>query len=1008
LDYYKIGTAREQGMKRILLFSYLLLLLLISGAPSSSWAQSSSTTGSIIGTVKDPQGSSLVGAAITARQIKTNLERTAQVGDDGIYQFVQLTPGNYEVKVHVEGFVPQTEAATVNIGTTVLVEFVLSVNGSNEIIEVSSNSLLNEGKTENSTVIDNKRIENLPINQRDFLGFSLTTARAVKDRLPAQGAIATSKISFNGQTARSNNITIDGLDNNDLSAGSVRSTFSQEAVQEFQVVADNYNAEFGRALGGVINIVTKGGTNEFHGNTFFFIRNDSISARDSFSAIEPPFDRYQFGATLGGPVKRDKLFFFTSFERLTLKQNNIVTIRDATVTAAARQGFVLKNGPVPFSKGTSSFLGRLDAQFNANDRLTVRYNGSFNYDGAFEPFGELLAESTGGIQRLDDNSIAANNTYISNKFNLVNETRFLFSRLDQNVTTPDPGPLVNLFAPEGQVIFGRSTILPQPRQLRVYQFVDNVSLTRGRHQIKFGVDFNLVKTPLNRTPIFAGGFFVFTQLDFSTLSGIPGLPSFTGLQTFDPTQRTPEQRAFLTLLSGALPIQFPGFPRGLPLADLGLPAAYIQSFGNPRLENTTKLLSIYFQDDIRLRPNLLVKLGTRYDLNRVGFLPKNSGNVSPRIALSYRPAKFEKLHLRAAYGLFFTPPSFGIALFSQLNSSGKIQVISNPFPFSILPFMRPGHSFPESEQAPDNITSFPQFFQSVEISKDLRSSYTQQTTAGFDYYLDKNTAISITYDFVRGIKLLSDRNINPIVRPVPGDILLSTTTGRIDPSRGDIREFESAHDSYYHAVTFAIERRFTNRFGFLAHYTYSKNIDNALDSVAAQLDEIQDPLHIGNERGLSIQDLRHRCVVSGVWELSYSKNPLLRDYQLSAILNLESGRPYNLIAGVDLNMNGDNPPGDRPAGLGRNVGILPGFAGFDLRLTRSISISDRFKLHAIAEVFNLFNRVNISQIDRVYPPDAQGNFNLPPQQDGRFIATPDRFRGAFEPRQVQFGVKLAF
>src|SRR5262249_35879901 len=249
-------------------------------------------------------------------------------------------------------------------GTTSLIEFTLTVAGASEIVEVKANIVMSEGKTESSYIIDNMNISNLPINQRNFLDFALTSARVTRDRVPSQGASATSGISFNGQPARFNNITIDGLDNNDKGAGAVRSTFSQDAVQEFQVVSDNYSAEFGRAIGGVINIVTKGGSNEFHGSTFFFVRNDDLSARNAFASVNPEFKQYQFGGAFSGPIKKDKVFFFTSFERLSVKQNNIVTISDGTVDIIRRQGFDIRNGPVPFSIGSTLLIARVDAQIN--------------------------------------------------------------------------------------------------------------------------------------------------------------------------------------------------------------------------------------------------------------------------------------------------------------------------------------------------------------------------------------------------------------------------------------------------------------------------------------------------------------------------------------------------------------------------------------------------------------------------------------------------------------------
>lgn len=993
------------------MFSYitraLLLLFTISIFTNLIYGQSSITGGSITGTVRDQQGGMLLGAVVTVRQVDTNLARSLQVGERG-FNFLQMPPGKYQVSVEAEGFIAQQEMISLALGTTALVEFTLNVAGSSEIIEIRSGNAFIDDKTESGTNIERERINNLPINRRNFLDFTVTVARATPDRLPQQGVLATSGLSINGQSSRFNSITIDGLDNNDLSSGTARSTFSQEAVQEFQVVTDNYTAEFGRALGGIINIVTRGGSNQYRATIFSITRTDETSARDVFSATKPGYKQYQFGATLGGPIKRDRLFFFTSFERLSIGQSNIVTISDAVVAAARRDGFQTRNGPVPFSIGTTSALARIDAQLTSGNLFTARYNFGGNYNGSIEPFGGKIDATAAGIQRLDDNNIALQNIYTNAALALVNETRFLYNRREQKVRSATQGPTIFLNSIEESVTFGGNSLLPQERLLNGYQIVNNVSLVRGRHQIKFGVDAQFGNSVPERTPVTFGpdGAAAFTSIDFARASGIPGLPFFTGLQAFDPSARTPQQLAFLNLLTSLAPAQFPGFPAGVPFARLALPVVFAQGFGSVPLDNRGRLFAAFFQDNLRLRPNLLVKAGIRYDINRSNLVPENNGNVSPRIALAYRPARFERLNIRAAYGLFFAGALAGPSGTVRLSAS-DFKLLVLPFPFSVLPYAQPGHRFPRSESLPPGVNFIPQLSIKLVYDQNLRNSYAQQANYAIDYLIDNNTVASINYTYVRGIKLLSNRNINPIVRPIPNDPVRSAVTGRIDATEGDINQFESAYDSYYHAFTLLLNRRFSQRFSLLANYTFSKTIDNFTDFVR-NMENSNSQLNPGGERGLSIQDVRSRFVASGLWDISYTKNPWLRDFQLSTILTLNTGRPYNLLAGVDLNMDGDNPPGDRPAGIARNAGITPGFANIDVRLLRQINFRDEVKLEGFVEVFNLFNRVNISDFNRTFPPDAQGRFNLPPQRDGRFIVPRERYLSAFAPRQVQFGLKLIF
>jgi hypothetical protein len=990
-------------MKKTFLLFALFVIYSLSSLPS--FGQSGSTTGSIVGIVKDPQEFVIANATVTVKQSQTGFSRTLQTKEDGSFQQIQLPPGGYELEVTSPGYAVFKSNVIITIGSTLLSDVKLVLASDSNVVEVIANEPFKELKAESSNVNGLSRISGLPINRRDFLDFSLTSPRVVPDRVPNQGIFSTSGLSFNGQSGRFNNIAIDGLDNNDVNQGAIRATFSQEAVQEFQIVSDGYSAEFGRALGGVVNIVTKTGNNDFHGSLFFLNRNDQISARNTFDKTKSPYSQYQFGATLSGPIQKNKAFFFTSFERLSIKQNNIVTISDSTVQAGKNLGYPLKNGTEPFSVGNTSFLGRFDLRLSENNSFWGRYNGSFADDGGFEPFGDLRDRSSGGFLTVDDNSLALNNTYVNVGLNLINETRFLYSRRNQSTLPVSDSAGVQLLAQEGSVSFGHNNFIPEFNSQRVYQIIDNVSLVRGKHQFKFGGDFTYINRPPEaEPPLYTDGFAIFSPIDFSALTGIPGLPSFSGLEAFDPSLRTPQQKVFLAAIGASLPL-----PSGFNLAENSLPLVFLQGFGANAIEINPKLFSAFAQDDIRLKENLLLKLGLRYDINRVNFTPTNNGNFSPRVSIVYRPKKFSKLSFRASYGLFFGVPFARSARSSRSSQLGS-KLLFVPFPLSVIPFSLPKHKLGGIDQIPDGVSFVPQLNLITQYQPNLKNSYSQQLTTGFDYLISNKTVLTVSYNYVRGIKLFSLRDINPVVNPVPNNPLLSMITGRIDPSKGSVLEFESAFDSYYHGLSIIVNRSLTNNLNFLAHYTFSKGIDNVADFNATVTDRASDPLAPGNERGLSLQDIRNRFTFSGIWNLDYTKNPYLKDFQLAAIINLSSGRPYNLLAGVDINQNGDGGLSDRPANLGRNVGITPGFASVDLRLTRKITLKENYTIEGFIEAFNLLNRVNINpnSIDRTFPPNAQGVFNLTPQENGRYIVTPDRFRGTFAPKQFQFGFRVAF
>lgn len=991
---------------------FKIIVLLVSTLPLLVVAQSvGSTSSALTGRITDEGGAAIPGVTILVKQVDTGLSREVISADDGIYSVNLLPPGNYTVTISADGFKSVTGQVSLLLGVASNTNFILPVGVTTDIVEVIASDTPQE-TTESSTNIDKDKIAVLPINRRDFLDFALTAARVTPDRVPVQGVTATSGLSFNGQSARFNNITIDGLSNNDIGSGSVRATFSQEAVQEFQIISDNFSAEFGRSLGGIVNIVTKGGSNQYRGSLFFLTRNDEISARDAFATFKPNFEQYQFGATFSGPIKKDKLFFFTSFERLTVKQNAVVTISDDSVAAARRLGFPIRNGSVPFAVANTTFLGRLDARLNQNDNLYVRYNFGSSYNGAFKPFGGLTSEENGSIQDLTDNTVVANNVYVNTRLNLINETRFLYGRRDQDVVQFDRGPGVSVVAPEGTIFFG-SFATNQPRLEEIFQIINNVSLTKGRNVLKFGIDFSYTGLPdrRSRVPFLDQGNGTFSAIDFSALTGIPNLPILSGIQAFDPASRTPAQIAFLRAATGILPTLVPGFPANVPLADIPLPLIYAQGFGDTTLEIPSKFFSAFVQNDFRLKPNLLLKGGLRYDINRVRFMPDNGGNFSPRLAFAYRPLKLPKLTIRGSYGLFFATPLVGVSFLSEPSRSGVLKILVIPFPFSILPFNTPNRQFTPSNDLPPGFKFEPQLSQFFQFDPNIRNSYSQQANFGLDYLLSDRTVASVSYTYVRGNKLFTTRQINPVVRP-QGDLLTSLRIGRSDPTTGQISQFENAYDSYYNALTLAINRRFTKGFGVLLSYTFSKAIDNVFDLRTDVVDKAVDPLNPGDERSLSVQDVRSRFVFSGLWDLNFSKNPFLKDFQISSIVSLNSGRPYNLLAGRDLNQNGDGGDGDRPffqgVGLPRNAGLTPGFANVDVRLSRIVKIKENYKILGFFEAFNLFNRVNFSEIDRTFSPDAQGNFQLPSRDGSRFTVPVGRGRNAFAPRQFQFGFRLFF
>src|SRR6266540_3138412 len=300
----------------------LLALVLGLVAPSAARAQSRLTGADLRGTVRDPSAAAIPGAIVTATSVDTNTSRTAVTDSSGRYFIGALPPGGYRITAEMQGFATQRrEGVILHLGQSLELDFALLVGGRGEDVTVTEElGVVDPHRTGVATVIGQPQIENLPINGRNFISFSVITPGVGLDNTPQQGASATSGLSFTGQRARSNNIMVDGLDNNDPIVGSVRATFSQEAVREFQVLTNSYSAEFGKASGGVVNIVTKSGTNTAAGNAFFYGRDDSLNRKGHFEKVNPagqpiiqdkaPYSQKQFGGTLGGPILKDKIFVF--------------------------------------------------------------------------------------------------------------------------------------------------------------------------------------------------------------------------------------------------------------------------------------------------------------------------------------------------------------------------------------------------------------------------------------------------------------------------------------------------------------------------------------------------------------------------------------------------------------------------------------------------------------------------------------------------------------------------
>jgi hypothetical protein len=1001
--------------RKVLLLSVVLLLI-----PAGVMAQARLTGADLSGTVTDESGAALPQARVIVTSVDTNVARTASADTHGRYLVAALPPGAYRIAVEASGFAPaRREGVVLALGQAADIDFQLKVAGTQEEITVTAEApLVDPTHTAVSSVVGQQQIEGLPINLRNFLSFSIITPGVTNDRTPQQGASATSGLSFGGQRARSNNIMVDGLDNNDPIVGAVRATFSQEAIQEFQVLTNSYSAEFGKASGGVVNIVTKSGTNELHGNAFFYFRDESLNAKDHFeredvfgnpvSRDKAPFGQKQWGATLGGPIVKDRTFFFASFEKVDVDANNFVNIDPAAATVLRANGFPIELGNVPYEFRTTEFLGKINHQWSPEHSLVVRGNYSDTKNQNIEPFGGIVARSRGAEQLRTDWSISASHTDILSP-RWVNEARIQFANQDQLIQSLDPncggpcddnskgGPTLEV---TGVASVGRQRFTPQPRLNDRIQVTDTLSYMAGNHRVKAGFDFNYINTKNTALPLHFGGRYIFQSLPGTVLAAL-GLP-----------------------------------PRAAPLSalealTLGLPAAYVQGYGPTGESYKDTDLSVFLQDDWRITPRLTLKAGVRYQRQRpyddvdytvsnVGGTsltyryPADNNNFAPRVAIAFDPTGSGRTSLHAAYGIFYDNQIIAIAQIGNGidGSADGVRTLVARFPASIAPWRAPGHRIPEPA------TRFP----SLVIAPDpgLETPYAHQSAVGFDHALGSDLSVAANFVYVRGKNQLGTIDYNPVV-PALGAGRRPNDVGGVAGTSASILQYSAFGETWYRGLTVSVNKRFRQKSQFMASYTLSKAEDNSTDFQSAFI--VQDngrgrnpadptglPLGFvpNSEKGPATHDQRHRFVVSGLYQFPWN-------VQLSAIVTAASGRPFNPLAGADLNGDADggafpsdrarSNPADPASSVGRNSGTMKSQVTVDARLGKKIRFGERAALDVFVEAFNLLDRTNFSEINNIF---GRGAFPGQPQTDAQGRVTYGLYEQALPPRQIQLAAKLSF
>jgi len=1075
----KQSARRRSGMGERMKKLRMLFLLFAIGLLAAPQAAAQSVRGSVGGVVKDSSGAVVPGARVTLTSVETNRLREASADAKGEFLFTLLAPDAYRLEAGHTGFRTTTLAIQLHVNQEVRKEISLAVaEQSGAAVEVRATpEVLRTQTAAVGAVIDNRSLTLLPLDGRNFAELSLLLPGVAPS---AQGSASSSRggvsFSVNGGREDASAFLLDGVYNGDPVLNTTGVTPPVDAILEFEVLTNGYDASFGRNSGGQINVALKSGSNAWHGTGYEFFRNAALDARNHFapsSEPDPRYQRNQFGFSLGGPIRRDRSFFFVDYEgpiqregitRITQVPTQAERSGDFTahcfpvalpscpvipgfgqvpiippgfqhpVGAAIAALYPLPNRTMPGSNFVSSptardndhqFDVRLDHRLASSSELAARF--SFGDSRFFEPFS-----GTPGASRVPGygNSVPsrAQNLMVGETHtfspNLLNEFRFAFNRISASLIQENPGVSINqavgLPEPSNPRDFGLSQInvtgfatlgqeinSPNHNENNTIQFLDHATWVRGRHTLKFGADFRLLRAN-----------------------------AFRDIQS----------RGFLSFL---------GFITGNPLADLllGLPIVT----GRAIVDNPQNLRSesyhFFASDAWRVRPNLVLTAGLRYELISPAVDPNDRANVydpvtgslvqvgaggvpraayesdrnnfGPRFGLAWTLPRLSGTVLRAGYGvyfdqsplapsegLYFSPPFFNFNLFFQFPGLPPL-TLTDPFPVT-FPIPTPPSA--------------------LAYQRDLRTPYVQHWSLSIQQKLGATRVFEAVYAGSKGTKLLGGRDIN---QPAPSVVVPNL---RPNPLFDDITAVESRASSTYRSLQLRFQQNLDRGLTVLASYTLSKSLDDASSFFASAGDPNfpQDSNNVRAERARSNFDVRQRMTIAFSYAFPLGRDAgrlrgeglltaLFGNWQTLGVLTFQDGRPFTvaLLSTVDNSNTGrsvlgfgandrpnvtGNPAIDNPStaqwfntgafstpafgtfgNAGRNILEGPGLENVNFSLIKNIPAGERLKLQFRSEFFNLFNR---------------DNFDLP----DNFLGSPTfgQILSAGSPRHVQFGVKLLF
>jgi hypothetical protein len=983
----------------------LLILVALGFLSLPLLAQSHATTGAIEGVVTDPSGANVPGVTITAKNTATNYQSVVVTDSGGRYRVLLLPVGPYTLTAALDGFATVVlTGLDLGVGQTLTVPVRLKqATAAEQIVVTAAAPLIETGRTEGATRIDDKAVEGLPNNGRNFLEFTKLTPGVTIVQGPDGD-----ELSINGQKGISNNVSVDGADFNNPFFGEQRGgqrpafTFNLDAVKEMVVVADGANAEFGRSMSGFVNVITKSGTNDLNGTAHFTFKNDSLSSKpknpDGTTSPKFPSTQTQAGFTIGGPLQRDKLFYFGAFDyqkaKIT-KQTNPLRIEQRVVDAFAALGSPAENGDIEHTNDARVLLLKADWNATPKNLANLRYNYTWSEqaNGTFDV--DSWGRSANAIEKDSSNAIVGGLTSTVQS-SLLNEFRFQFAK--EKRPRPYNGPDITGQSrplPDTAFDFARSYRFGEPFFIPVkyydtrVQFNDNVSYLRGAHDIKAGFEFNRVNS-VQTFLGFANGRYIFSSTD-GFLNYLKN-PKYTECSDGSTSQTG--------VCAGTAT---PTGPVLLYLQQAGVGNISVEEAGTQSIPQTEP--AVFIQDSWQATPHLNVQLGLRWEAEiepdpitpasqvfYAGFIGKtvkgqefpSDGNIpsdrkmwQPRLGMAWDPDGNGSRVLRANAGIYYGRiPGLSLASSRSTNGSRGQTIFRSS---AAAPFLGPVPAYPNI--IPQSQIGNPDHPDVFVFDKNFENPRTKSASVSWEQELVKDYGFLVKYNYAKGehITRFTNRNDPLLGSPWSTGLGAGGTNGI-----GTLTVVESSAKSLYQGLTLGLRKRPSHNLQFEVNYTYSKDKsddDNERDPFSFRYAKITD---LDAEYGYSDRDQRHRLNSWLLWNAPAGVNVNVR-------YSYRSAQPKSITAsGADAQTPQDriNPDGSVTT---RNLGRKDNqFSSLDIRMTKGFSFSG-VTLEPAIDIFNLFNSKNLRR-----PEVTSLIFNF----DGTVQS------GVGDPRQMQLGLRV--